>query len=280
MRLSQFFGFGLAAICAALLGVPAGAQTAPPPAASATAAATASPLPTAFPLPSATPAARPRHVRPADEYRDAVYFVADVIPFELTQNHLENGVSSLPAPVLRFAASVFHQRVMFQSEYRNEGYIHQAAIDKTAGGGFVFIPTLAAREYTIEERLGVRLTDLPVYVGGAVYYHPSNYGFPILVGGGFGFETLAKAFRRHTTYGRLYFYPNINNEHPYYDVASGNPLGFRYSILRGEAEHMDRIGHGPISLHYALEMERWWNLNQGPTNVFRLSPTVGLGIKF
>jgi hypothetical protein len=292
MRLTRLYGLGLAVACVAFLGarLPARAADLAPDAPVASAAAAPNTLaqaaPSAAPTPAATlaptppPPARTSKERDPDRDRDAAYFVADVIPFELTYNHLAHGLSSLPSPVLRFSASFFHQRVMFQSEYRNEGYVTQGAVDRTAGGGFVFIPTMAARDYTIEERLGVRPGDLPFYIGGAVYYHPSNYGFPILVGGGFGLETLAHAFRRHTTYGRLYFYPNINNEHPYYDVASGNPLGFRYSELRGEVEHLDRIGHGPISLHYALEMERWWNLNQGPSNIFRLSPTVGFGLKF
>ncbi len=207
-------------------------------------------------------------------------FGAALLPFEYNAGALSHGTTLLPSPVLDFNATFFRQKLLFHEEYRQEGFIHYSSTIPTAGGGTTFVPEFAAREYTIEERLGVGVPHLPGVFGGvAVFYHPSNYGFPILVGGGIGLETSPDLRSDSPMFGRLYFYPNVTNEHGFFDKSSHRPLNFRYSIFRGQADYAHRLGKSDLFLHAAVEAEHWTNLGEGPANLFRIGPTAGLMLK-
>lgn len=244
-------------------------------AASAVQSASPAPAVTSTPtgVPTARPAPAPAHTRLA---RADAFIQYENAPFEYVDNFLANGLFAYgtSSGALGTRIPAFGQMLLFDGEFHVETYLHTAGIVRTAGGGTVFIPSLTAHEYTQDYRAAV-LVGKDIYVGTGVYYRPTIYGFPILVGMGFGAEKLPDFSRKTSLFGRAYFYPNINNEHPFNDTASGRPLGFRYSILRYQIGEALRIGRSNGYFTVALDGQRFWHIADTPGNEARIEPTLG-----
>jgi hypothetical protein len=247
--------------CCALLAIVEGA----PAVASAQAVSSAQPAPavTSTPAPPRRPGA------------DA-FIQYENAPFEYVDNFLANGLFAYgtSSGALGMRIPAFGQTLLFDGEFHVETYLHTAGVVRTAGGGEVFIPSLTAHEYTQDYRASV-LVGKDIYVGTGVLYRPTIYGFPILVGMGFGAEKLPDFSRKTSLFGRAYFYPNVNNEHPFSDTASGRPLGFRYSILRYQIGEALRIGRSNGYFTAAIDGQRFWHIADTPGNEARIEPTIG-----
>lgn len=243
-------------------GVPAASPA--PLATNAPAGAPASPAPSA-------PLAHPRPARP-----DA-FIQFELASFEYVDNYLTNGVSAYgtPSVALGTRIPILGQTVLLDAEFHVESYFHPAKVVPTAGGGTVFIPSLTAREYTQDGRVAVLVAKPDIYVGLGAYYHATNYGFPELTALGFGVEKLPNFHRSASTFGRLYFYPNVNNEDPFFDTASGRPLGPRFSLLRYQGGGTLRISPIDGFLTYAVDGERFWRIVDTPSNDGRIELTLG-----
>jgi hypothetical protein len=270
----------LLACCAlfALLAVPRPAASAQAVAAD-TQSASPAPLVTNAPAPDATsapteepaaspaPQAKPAHAKRA---RADAFIQYENAPFEYVDNFLANGVFAYgtSSGALGTRIPAFGQTLLFDGEFH-------AGVVRTAGGGSLFLPALTAHEYAQDYRAAVLVAKPDIYVGTGVYYRPTIYGFPILVGEGYGAEKLPEFDRSTSTFGRIYFYPNINNEHPFFDTASGRPLGFRYSILRYQGGDALRVGHSNGFLTAALDGQRFWRIADAPSNEARIGVTLG-----
>ena len=282
--LTLFFGAGLphaAAASATALVVAQPASTVAP-----TPETTPVPAPAVTPAPpAATPEPTPPPAR--RERRAPSYLVGEVTPFEYVHNYLSGGQYAgatsayfTPSVATALTFPVSSTEFMIAGEFRTEAYRHSAGKVPTAGGGSVFIPDLVARDYTQDFRVGFKIANPRIFIGVGSFYRAGSYGFPELVGAGFGVEALPDLRRQTSIFGRAYFYPNVNNEDPFNDVASGRPLSVRYSYLRYGLGEATTIGGGPMFFIAGLDGSRYWHINDVPSNDARLGLTLGYGIRF
>lgn len=269
---------GLVPLCVAAQEVPRNATAASPtpPVPAATALTTAAP---ADPAPAEVPDASSRQRSGAQAFIGFQF-----MPLEYVDNYLTRGFGAYAAPSVvvgsTFPIHGTATAIELAGEFRTETYAHQTGVVPTAGGGTLLIPALLAHDYTQDFRLGVRVAKPQVFVGIGDFYRAGSYGFPELIGLGFGVEALPDLSRSHSVYGRIYYYPNVNNEDSFSDTASGRPLGIRYTIVRYQAGAAKRLGRSNGFFTVAADGIRYFRIKDAPSNDGRIGLNVGYALKF
>jgi hypothetical protein len=213
------------------------------------------------------------------------------LPVGIVDDQFAHGFSQQLSAGVRVGASVpvLGQRLMFEWQYQDIGYRHDAGEVGIIGGGQGYVPAFVNHQYTLEERAGVQLGKTPINAAFAVFYHPNRAGLPVLVGGGLGLEALPDTHKKQSLFGKLYYYPYVTNELPYTLAApspnvpppAGPPL--QYSYVRyelGIAHRLGRLGRASTLLTASITGDHATGCVNAPSNVNIISLDIGLGVGF
>ncbi len=219
-----------------------------------------------------------RLVKPARRGQTDVW--GHIMPFGIHNNNYRNGFSVLPPLIvknggwptgsLRIASSFpfFGQSLFLELESDQLAVHHRSRKVGLKGGPSQLVDAGYYREGIVEARGGVRVPHIPIYFGVATYYRSlpgaGSDTDPDLVGGGFGFEMLPDLWKNGSPFGRIYYYPKIETEEPYFNPRTHLPRFLHYSRLIYEGGYSVRFGHGKLFAKAAISGALRRRLNSVP----------------
>jgi hypothetical protein len=209
---------------------PAPAPTPEPVLPPAAPAATAAPL---APAPAAPPTAAPQ--RHGYEH----FIVGDYIGAPNVDNQFSpNSNNTLwgPSYAGRAAVEFSVNHVPFMAEGYGEqyAYAHPAGpVGAIGTGGSSFVPAFSPIDGDVSARIGVKVADPRIYVGGAYMVTSNNYGYPRTHGFGYGVEKLPDLDRTLSFFASYYYYPE--NEGSFTDPTTGSNYLLQYRFQQYQA---------------------------------------------
>lgn len=220
-----------------------------------------------------------------------VSLAGQVLPFAFVRNQLTSSFNNWPSPSLHLLATAPFKNQSFFVEFEDREMagsatsrcgtlINYAGPCITAGKLSGFVPVFSAREWTTEERVGMRFGNSPVYLGVANFYRETNYGVTDLVALGMGGQVLPDYSKRRSYFGHAYYYPNVVNEDDYRDPITKRVENFRLGMVRYEAGVTQKLGRGRQYVEAAIDGNSEWHLVNTPGNATKVKLVLGSGIRF
>jgi hypothetical protein len=177
---------------------------------------------------------------------------------------------------------------MIASDFRQYQYPHNCSAPTDAeclvtvigGGGQTFVPAFSARDTDVDVRLGLKVADPHIYIGGSYLWRTNNYGYPRQNGVGFGLEKLPDLDKAFSIYGSIYYYPNIKGTCGT-DVCPTGPFDLEYRMLKYRIGGTLGLGSSfPLFLDFGWLGDDGRNKQFAPSDFTHNGPYVGLGIHF
>ena len=170
-------------------------------------------------------------------------------------------------------------KVMVGAQAQRYAYQSTAGVvSGLAGQGRGPLPSFSVREYQVDERAGLLLTEPKIYVGVSYLQMGTTANAPRVTGLGYGLEKLVDSDRNFSLYGSVYYYPNVGGNY----TVTGNPNTFdlSYKVVRYQAG----VTIAPLGQPFFLDAGFMGDKSVGRTNAAGGSnhqgPFVGVGIRF
>jgi hypothetical protein len=165
----------------------------------------------------------------------AHYIVADMIAPPVIYSQyapVTRGLNSQSyAARAAFEVPLGSYKVMVGADARRYAYRSAGgAFTGLSGQGTGVLPAFDVREYQIDERAGLMLSEPKIYVGVSYLQMGTNGQSPRTRGLGYGLEKLVDSDRNFSLHGSLYYYPNVAGNY----TVTGNPntFGLSYRVVR------------------------------------------------
>ncbi|MGH7728626.1 MAG: hypothetical protein ACREM2_07545 [Vulcanimicrobiaceae bacterium] len=205
------------------------------------------------------------------------FFEGLVLPVGAADNDVTAGFRVLPGTEGRFGATfpLFGQMLLLEADAGTDGLGHRSGFIPVAGGRHVYQDSFDEHQDTEEVRAGVALPGVPVFLALAAYYRSGPY--PDETAGGFGIDAPPQLRRPNSWFGRLYFYPNVNNEDPFTNIW-GKHLQLRWSRVLYGIGHTQQLGKSRTFVTESLDGESMHAIVAGSSQkVLRLDLGYGAG---
>jgi len=214
-------------------------------------------------------------------------FSAEVTATAFVSNRITQRFIAFPSPGFKLSASVpfMKQHFFAEGEARQlngsatlpcNSFIQNFGKCLTSGN----VPRFSAQEWIIEERGGVQIPRTPVHLGVATFYSATNFGFPDMVGVGFGAEIRPDYSKPTSVFGRFYFYPNLHNEDDDLSPGSTLPIQLRYRMARYEVAVSKKVGKSRQMLQAGIDGSSTRRLVSVPISMTKVKLFVSSGLRF
>ncbi len=248
--------------------IPAPAATPAP-----VAAPTAAPIPavnaTPFPLPTATP-------RP-ESYLLLDYFLKPKIYNEFSPGNSANANLWSFRTGEEFRAFQLHLAVdetidtWIYPHNCNGAGDPQCMVTTIGGNGSAYVPAFQALDRTTETHLGIKIAEPRVYLAAGYMVRTSRYGYPPMLGLGYGLMKLPDLDRPFSLYASVFYYPRVKGGNGLYDLG--------YHVTSYRAGFTYALGQSPLFVDGGVVGDSGSNAFNAPSGFTHNGAFLGLGLK-
>uniref|UniRef100_E6PDM1 Copper amine oxidase-like N-terminal domain-containing protein n=1 Tax=mine drainage metagenome TaxID=410659 RepID=E6PDM1_9ZZZZ len=249
----------------------------PLPAPASTPAPVVAPTPTSLPAVNATPFPLPASTPKPEAYLILDYFLKPKVYNEFSPGNTAN------ANLWSFrTGEEFHAfRLNLALDETIDTWIYphncngvgdpQCMVTTIGGNGSAYVPAFQALDRSTETHLGIKIAEPRIYLAAGYMVRTTRYGYPPMLGLGYGIMKLPDLDRPFSLYASLFYYPRVKGGNGLYDLG--------YHVTSYRAGFTYNLGKSPLFVDGGYVGDSGTNAFNAPSGFSHSGAFLGLGLK-
>ncbi len=237
------------------------------------AAPTAAPVPTVNSTPFPVPAATPR----PESYLILDYFLKPKVYNEFSPGNTANANLWSFRTGEEFRAFQLHLAVdetidtWIYPHNCNGAGDPQCMVTTIGGNGSAYVPAFQALDRSTETHLGIKIAEPRIYLAAGYMVRTTRYGYPPMLGLGYGLMKLPDLDRPFSLYASVFYYPRVKGGNGLYNLG--------YHVTSYRAGFTYTLGKSPLFLDGGFVGDSGSNAFNAPSGFTHSGAFLGLGLK-
>ena len=147
----------------------------------------------------------------------------------------------------------------------------QCMVTTIGGNGSAYVPAFQALDRTSETHLGIKIAEPRIYLAAGYMVRTTRYGYPPMLGLGYGLMKLPDLDRPFSLYASLFYYPRVKGGNALYDLGyhvTSYRAGFTYALAKS-----------PLFIDGGFVGDSGSNAFDAPSGFTHSGAFLGLGVK-
>lgn len=147
----------------------------------------------------------------------------------------------------------------------------QCMVTTIGGNGSAYVPAFQALDRTSETHLGIKIAEPRIYLAAGYMVRTTRYGYPPMLGLGYGLMKLPDLDRPFSLYASLFYYPRVKGGNGLYDLGyhvTSYRAGFTYALAKS-----------PLFIDGGFVGDSGSNAFNAPSGFTHSGAFLGLGLK-